>query len=119
MVGNCGCTDPNALNYNPLATIDNGSCQYQKPNVANIFTPNGDGSNDLFSLNLVNAEKVQLVILNRWGNVMFEDEGINPAWNGKTATGIPVSSGVYFYKFSASLKNGENLEGNGFIDLIR
>ena len=24
-----GCTDPNAINYNPQATIDNGSCEYQ------------------------------------------------------------------------------------------
>jgi len=35
---NCGCTDPNATNYNPSATIDDGSCLYlgcTDPNAVN------------------------------------------------------------------------------------
>lgn len=36
-----GCTDPNASNYNPSATVDNGSCRYFVPNVSN-FTANYD-----------------------------------------------------------------------------
>jgi gliding motility-associated-like protein len=121
VVGSCGCTDPNALNYNPLATVDNGSCQYPTPTVEapNVFTPNGDGSNDLFFLNVSNASSVELVILNRWGNVMFEMTGVNPAWNGKTENGTPVSGGVYFYKYTVTGVSGEELEGHGFIELIR
>jgi gliding motility-associated-like protein len=120
-VGSCGCMDPNALNYNPNATVDNGSCQYPTPTVEapNVFTPNGDGSNDLFFLNVSNASSVELVILNRWGNVMFEMTGVNPAWNGKTENGTPVSGGVYFYKYTVTGVSGEELEGHGFIELIR
>ena len=120
-VGTCGCKDPNALNYNPLATFDNGNCNYPDPTVVapNVFTPNGDGSNDLFFLNVTNAKSVELVILNRWGNVMFEMEGLNPAWNGKTESGIPVSSGVYFYKYVVKGYTDQELEGHGFIELIR
>jgi gliding motility-associated-like protein len=121
IVGTCGCTDPTALNYNPLATVDNGNCQYATPTVEapNVFTPNGDGSNDLFFLNVSNATSVKLVILNRWGNVMFEMEGVNPAWNGKTDNGIPVSQGVYFYKYTVNGFNDQKLEGHGFVELIR
>ena len=121
IVGTCGCTDPNALNYNPLATVDNGNCQYPIPTVEapNVFTPNGDGSNDLFFLNVSNSTSVRLVILNRWGNVMFEMEGVNPAWNGKTDGGIPVSQGVYFYKYTVNGFNDQQLEGHGFVELIR
>jgi len=120
-VGTCGCTDPNALNYNPLATIDNGNCQYPIPSVVapNVFTPNGDNANDLFFLNVTNATSVELVILNRWGNIMFDMKGVNPAWNGKTDSGIPVDEGVYFYKYVVKGFNDQELEGHGFIELIR
>lgn len=45
-----GCTDPGALNYNPFATVDNGTCQYSNNNNNNNSNNNnsnsdgGDGS---------------------------------------------------------------------------
>ena len=47
-----GCTDPTADNFNPLATVDDGSCFYPDPVVEapNVFTPNDDGNNDDFEL---------------------------------------------------------------------
>lgn len=120
-VGSCGCTDPNALNYNPLATIDNGDCQYPIPTVEapNVFSPNGDNSNDLFFLNTTNATSIELVILNRWGNVVFESTGLNPAWNGKTGNGVLCDEGVYFYKYLVKGFNDQELEGHGFVQLFR
>jgi gliding motility-associated-like protein len=120
-VGACGCTDPNALNYNPLATIDNGDCQYPIPTVEapNVFSPNGDNSNDLFFLNTTNATSIELVILNRWGNVVFESTGLNPAWNGKTGNGVLCDEGVYFYKYLVKGFNDQELEGHGFVQLFR
>jgi gliding motility-associated-like protein len=117
----CGCTDTSALNYDPLAKFDNGTCVYPNPTIVapNVFTPNGDGSNDVFFLNASNASTIELVILNRWGNVVFEMKGINPGWNGKTVNGDPVSDGVYFYKYTVTGSTGKKLEGHGFIELIR
>lgn len=41
----CGCTDPTALNYNPLATIDDGTCVYPSWNcISGLCIDPGDGS---------------------------------------------------------------------------
>lgn len=119
----CGCMDPNALNYNPLATIDNGDCQYATPTVVvpNVFTPNGDNANNLFELTTSGATKIELTILNRWGNVMYQNEGPNPVWDGKTPSGADAEEGTYFYKYKVyGVTEGEPpLEGHGFLQLIR
>ena len=118
----CGCTDPAATNYNSTATIDDGSCFYPTPTVEapNIITPNGDGANDIFEMDITNAVNVELVIINRWGNVMHESNGVNPTWDGKTPGGTPAGEGTYFYKYSAT-GPGESPEpviGHGFVQVV-
>lgn len=118
----CGCTDPAALNYNPFASIDDGSCIFPIPIVtpANVFTPDGDGTNDLFFLNSVNVEEMTLIITNRWGNLMYEGTGPSPAWNGDNQAGKPAEDGVYFYKYTAvGVTADSEIEGHGFVHLER
>ncbi len=114
----CGCTDPEAINYNPSATVNDGSCVYPQPTVEvpNVFTPNGDGDNDVFELKVTNADKVELIITNRWGNVMYSQTGAAPKWDGK-AGDVPAEEGVYFYTYKVfGLET--TLEGHGFLQLI-
>lgn len=122
----CGCMDPLAVNYNPLANYDDGSCVYPAPTVyvPNVFTPNGDDANDLFFLTTTNSTRIEMTILNRWGNVVYEGSGVNPAWNGKAENGVEVGDGVYFLKYRVEGlpdTNGELqvLEGHGFVHLVR
>lgn len=118
----CGCTDPEATNYNPFATIDNGSCTYPTPIIIapNVFTPNGDSDNETFHLTVTNSEKIELVILNRWGGVMYDSEGPNPAWDGKAPSGVDAEDGTYFYKYIVQGIDGETeIEGHGFLQLVR
>ncbi len=118
----CGCTDPLALNFNPFASIDDGSCEYPIPEVypSNVFTPDGDGTNDFFYLDSKNVESMTLIITNRWGNLMFEETGPDPQWNGESQGGKPAEDGVYFYKYTATGVNPEPvIEGHGFIHLER
>jgi gliding motility-associated-like protein len=117
----CGCTDPSATNYDPTATADDGSCVYPIPTVyvPNVFSPNEDQDNDFFFLTTTNALSVELTILNRWGNVMFEGSGINPAWNGKADNGLDAEDGVYFYKYKVTGYLDNVLEGHGFLHLVR
>jgi gliding motility-associated-like protein len=117
----CGCMDPLATNYNPAANFDDGSCFYPLPTVEapNVFTPGGDGTNELFFLKTTNSTSIELTILNRWGNTIYESIGTNPAWNGKTKNGIDAEEGVYFYKYKINGYNEQYLEGHGFLHLVR
>jgi gliding motility-associated-like protein len=117
----CGCTDPSATNFDPSATTDDGSCIFPIPTVyvPNVFSPNGDQDNDFFFLTTTNALSVELTILNRWGNVMFEGTGVNPAWNGKADNGVDAEDGVYFFKYKVTGYLDNVLEGHGFLHLVR
>ena len=119
-----GCTDPNALNYNASAIIDDGSCAYPTPIVEapNVFTPGNDGNNDAYFLSTKNVVKLELVILNRWGNVLFEKSSIdlvndNPSWDGKI-NGVIANEGVYFYKYTGYNISGQEITGHGFLHLV-
>lgn len=51
--------------------------------VPNVFTPNGDGLNDLFiPLISCGPEQYELLIFNRWGNEVFSSNDPNRHWNG-------------------------------------
>ncbi|MTI19753.1 hypothetical protein E1176_01835, partial [Fulvivirga sp. RKSG066] len=50
--------------------------------VPNIFTPNGDGANDLFVVRNLPSEGAVLVINNRWGNEIFSSDNYQNAWDG-------------------------------------
>jgi gliding motility-associated-like protein len=117
----CGCTNPEADNYNPNATVDDGSCIFPDPiiNAPNVFTPGNDGMNDIFVLDWLNLKSLRLVIFNRWGNVLYDEtsEDMNsmvPSWDGGNA-----EDGVYFYRYEGVGIAGQELEGHGFLHLVR
>lgn len=64
--------------------------------IPNIFTPNDDGTNDLFEVSLSGFENYKCSIFNRWGNLMFESEAAQISWDGTTAAGTKVPTGTYF-----------------------
>ena len=88
---------------------------YNKPNV---FTPNGDGDNDYFTINAQNASALEIVILNRWGNVLFESNDVNFKWDGKTKSGQKADDGTYFYKFTITDHAGTEKMEHGFVQII-
>lgn len=70
---------------------------YELPNV---FTPNNDEVNDLFTpiKPYRDIDSVQMVIYNRWGDIVFETNDPDINWNGVHQQSNEIlSSGVYFY----------------------
>ena len=87
--------------------------------VPNVFSPNEDGTNELFIAETENIATIELIILNRWGNLMTTIESIDSGWDGKSANGNDAKEGVYFYKYNALGLNGQELSGHGFLTLVR
>lgn len=99
------------------AFIELIACDLEIPNV---FTPNGDGSNDYFSLiEFAGIESFSCVILNRWGNVMREFTQPSFAWDGKDASGNDATEGTYFYIVKATTKGHREISKHGTVTLVR
>jgi gliding motility-associated-like protein len=80
----------------------------------NVFTPNSDGINDLFEIDNL-QENTELIILNRWGNVVFSTTNYQNNWDGKDTSGKELADGVYTYKY----KTKDAKIGHGFLHLVR
>jgi gliding motility-associated-like protein len=87
----------------------------------NIFTPNGDGVNDVYFLHATNLDQIDFTIVDRWGNEVFKVHSTtgNIVWDGKNQAGQDMSDGVYFYKVQALGKDGQKFDQTGTITLIR
>jgi gliding motility-associated-like protein len=69
--------------------------------IPNCFTPNGDGSNDIFNVTSQNLSYFSLLVFNRWGRLLFETEDLNEGWDGKVNGSLcPVGTYFYLIKFS-------------------
>jgi gliding motility-associated-like protein len=85
----------------------------------NVFTPNNDGENDFFEPILFNQIfSPHFIILNRWGNVVYESYDLFPSWNGKVH-GKESLDGVYFWILESKNNNMIPLSNHGFFHLLR
>ena len=118
-------------NFPVILTATNGFCKdtamrYIKVDiislfeVPNVFTPNGDGKNDVFTFNAVNMGQITITIFDRWGLKMFEstDTG-NIRWDGKNKSGKTVTDGTYFYILTATGLDGVQYDKQGTISVFQ
>ncbi|MBR4536144.1 MAG: gliding motility-associated C-terminal domain-containing protein [Bacteroidales bacterium] len=77
---------------------------YSRPvviEIPNIFTPNGDGVNDLFVIKgLENCEKRMLIVKDQKGQTVFQSNRYDNNWDGAN-----LPNGSYYYQFSYSINN--------------
>jgi gliding motility-associated-like protein len=85
----------------------------------NIYTPNSDGTNDLFTINSSGYEKISCEIYSRWGNRLYSWEGLSGGWNGQLEDGRQASDGTYFFTAIFTDKNGKTLKKIGSFMLMR
>lgn len=89
----------------------------------NLFSPNGDGSNDIFYPRGQGLFRIKtLRILNRWGEVVFERREFpanDPAmgWDG-TFKGRKPMEGVYVYQLEIYCDNGQLVQLAGNVALV-
>jgi trimeric autotransporter adhesin len=86
--------------------------------IPNVFTPNGDGVNEHFTIDAQFAEDMNILIFNRWGNQVAEINGLTEKWDGKV-DGKEANDGTYFFKFTVKGINGTELSGHGNVTLVR
>ena len=72
-----------------------------------IFTPNGDDINDKFMVTYKNICEVNGMIFNRWGEKLYQWEGVETGWDGRTMAGVEVPDGVYFFIISGKGCDGK------------
>ena len=90
--------------------------------VPNVFTPNNDGYNDAFKVELFcpNLHRFEIVIYNRWGMKVYQNFNSNFAWSGHATNGTLCPMGVYMYIIIYSTVNNPDLpmKRNGIVTII-
>lgn len=84
-------TDENGLVSNVATiTVEVKARQFKIPNV---FTPNGDGRNDVFEIvGIEGFDRVEITVVNRWGNEVYRNYNYRNDWSGQG-----LNEGTYYY----------------------
>ena len=112
----CSTTDTIGVRVKPKRKLHAG--------LPNVFTPNGDGINDVFPFSIPEGySEIEVSVFGRWGQRLFLQKsdlsrGNGVEWNGKHPNGADCPEGVYFYSVSYSAR-GKELQRTGSITLIR
>jgi gliding motility-associated-like protein len=86
--------------------------------VPNVFSPNGDGKNDILYAYSNYIDKLEMRIFNQWGQQVDEITDAHKGWDGKYK-GTPQPVGVYMYVLKATMTDGRTVQLKGSITLIR
>jgi gliding motility-associated-like protein len=114
-------TDSNGCieNYiGSLLNLEDDSCDDTYLFVPNVFSPDGNGVNDVLFVDGKNILSVNLQIYNRWGNLVFESNSLTKGWDAMYQ-GKPVNQGVFVYLVTGRYKDGEEFEQKGTITVVR
>jgi gliding motility-associated-like protein len=122
--------------YNEIGCVDTSVAEFIVYEdlifyVPNSFTPNNDGTNDVF-LPVITAglddQKYTLLIFNRWGEIVFESNDPSVGWDGSylsinemlTGNETNAQSGVYTWKILLNKNKNEGaVEKVGHVTLLR
>jgi len=129
-----GVSDPNAASVTITASeptdytvtvTDIGNCSNSKTIriiatkelfVPNMFSPNGDGINDVLKVYGYGVVSLKLRIYDRYGRTVFESSNAeyiqNTGWDG-TDGGNKLPSDNYFFAISGKLENGQDIKIDG------
>jgi len=98
----------------------NEICLIQEPKVyvPTGFTPGGKNSVFKPSFIYVDAKNYFFIVFNRWGQKVFETNNPEEGWDG-TFDGTLAPEGTYVYNVRIFGTNGQEIEKNGSVTLLR
>jgi gliding motility-associated-like protein len=109
-----GCT--RTLNLTINVTIP--ECAEPYIFLPNAFSPNGDGKNDVLYLRSNIADRMTLIIYNRWGEKVFETSNQSVGWDG-TFRGKILDPDVYAYYLSVTCIDGQTFMKKGNVTILK
>jgi len=86
--------------------------------VANAFTPNGDGKNDIVYVLSENIKSVRFYVYDQWGSLLYTSQSKQNGWDG-SFKGKTQPTGVYVYYLEAIMNDGKQVKKKGTITLLR
>jgi gliding motility-associated-like protein len=86
--------------------------------IPNAFTPNGDGVNDFFKPVAVSIIEFNMIIYNRWGELVYETDNLEPGWDGEINYQCAPQD-VYIYVISGRGINSKAFSKKGTFTLLR
>jgi gliding motility-associated-like protein len=88
--------------------------------IPNVFSPDGNGNNDLFTVTAEGFKNYEIEIYDRWGLKVFKSDDNHLHWNGKKMnTGTSCPDGTYYYIINVTNQKNELQKHAGFLTLLR
>ncbi|HPG73673.1 MAG TPA: gliding motility-associated C-terminal domain-containing protein, partial [Bacteroidales bacterium] len=87
--------------------------------IPNLFSPNGDGISDVFTVKVDNPVRFQATITNTRGEVLYRWTNAAEGWDGRINGNNIAAEGVYFYIISAEFESGNVVQRKGTLTLVR
>jgi gliding motility-associated-like protein len=116
--GACGSSDSLSIT---VLNSDDALCTIEEVFIPEGFSPDEDGSNDVFVIYGLKGQRVTLKVFNRWGNLVYESDNYQNNWDGICSTGLILAGerlpeSTYYYIVQIE---GENETRKGYLTLWR
>ena len=102
----CSAQDDVTIHFDPIIYIPN------------TFTPDGNEFNQTFSMVAANISKFELLIFDRWGELIYTMQDLNDYWDG-SYNGVPCQDGTYTWKLTYWNESEEEFQLTGHVNLLR
>ncbi|MGB0429287.1 MAG: gliding motility-associated C-terminal domain-containing protein [Bacteroidia bacterium] len=113
VVGNDGTCESDTLYIN----VNTQRCGEPYVIAPKFFSPNGDGINDRFVVKDIKRYDNELIIINKWGDVVFRRDNYDNTWDG-TYNGQNVAEDTYLYVIRVNIES-EWVESKGTVTILR
>jgi len=113
-------TDANGCGWTHQTEVEesNDLCYIPHVWVPNVFSPNGDGQNDMLFVRGEGVEFLTFVVYDRWGEKIFESNSLTNGWDG-TYNGKELDPAVFVYYVKATFVDNSQSELHGNITLVK